>query len=65
MLWGVGFGGVLYYEAFYQPGDLLLLNSSLFCLHYVFVPKINAYLSILEESWINHKLSCEHGYTPM
>ena len=70
-LWRDVFGSVikLYYEIFYQPEDLELLDPSseldLFSLHYVFVPKINKHLNIWKNGWVNHKLSSEAQYTPL
>lgn len=36
----------------------------LFCLHFVFLPRINAALESFTESWNNHSISTEHGMTP-
>ena len=70
-LWRDVFGGVikLYYDIFYQPENLELLDPSseldLLSLHYVFVPKINKHLNIWKDGWVNHKLSSEAQYTPL
>ena len=64
-LWRDVFGDVikLYYEIFYQLENLELLDRSseldLFSLHHVFVPKMNEYLNIWKDGWVNHKLSSE------
>ena len=37
----------------------------LFCLHYVFIPKINRSLNLFLEAWNNHPLSTESNRTPV
>ena len=60
--------GVIFYEIFYQledKGSLNPLNEvDLFCLHYVFLPRINKTLQEFIECWNNHNLSSEHNLTP-
>jgi hypothetical protein len=36
----------------------------LFCLHYVYLPRINAALAIFAEEWNNHSLRTEQNATP-
>ena len=70
-LWKDVFGGIieLYYDIFYQLENLELLDPSselnLLSFHYVFVPKINKYLNIWKDGWVNHKLSSEAYNTPL
>ena len=48
-----------------QEGSLEPLNETdIFCLHYVFVPRINKVLSEVLVAWNNHKLSTENSQTP-
>ena len=60
--------GVLFYETFYRLEDRGTLNPlnevDLFCLHYVFLPRINKTLQQFIECWNNHNLSSEHCLTP-
>ena len=41
-----------------------LNETDVYCLHYVFVPRINNVLSEFMVAWNNHKLSTEHNSTP-
>ena len=46
-------------------GILSCLNEvDLFCLHWVFVPRINSVLDSFTESWNNHPLSSSQNLTP-
>ena len=60
--------GVLFYETFYHLEDRGTLNPlnevDLFCLHYVFLPRINKALQQFTECWNNHNISSEHNFTP-
>ena len=48
-----------------EAGDLNSLNEvDLYCLHYVFLPRINNTLETFVESWNNHSLSSERNFTP-
>ena len=48
-----------------QEGSLQPLNETdMYCLHYVFVPRINKVLSEFLVAWNNHKLSTEYSKTP-
>ena len=57
-----------YYERFYSLEEEQALDplneTDLYCLHYVFVPRINRHLEDFVESWNNHSLSTEHNQTP-
>lgn len=37
----------------------------LFCLHFVYIPRINQSLSLFQEAWNNHPLSTESNRTPL
>jgi hypothetical protein len=37
---------------------------NLFCLHYIYLPRINAALTIFTEEWNNHGLRTEYNFTP-
>ncbi len=54
---------------FYAMEDDNLLNvdddTHLFCLHYVFIPRINAAIKEFVESWNHHPLSSEHNMSPV
>lgn len=60
--------GILFYETFRKLEDdqqLDCLNEvDLFCLHYVFLPRINAALKSFTESWNNHSISTAGNLTP-
>ena len=48
-----------------DAGQLNPLNEvDMYCLHFVFLPRINDTLQAFVESWNNHSLSSEHSYTP-
>ena len=70
-LWRDVFQGVLrmYHELFHYMEDNFLLNLSsefdLFCLHFVFIPRINRHLDMWKDGWVRHKLSTEYEQTPM
>ena len=59
---------ILFHDTFYaleQEGKLDPLNEiDLFCLHYVYLPRINSALQSFIESWNNHPISTEHNLTP-
>ena len=69
-LWRDTFRCVLhiYYSVFYEMEESGLLCPTnevhLFCLHYVFLPRINFQLERFMGSWNNHRLRTEHGLTP-
>lgn len=58
----------LYYDTFKsleESGKLDPLNNiDLYCLHRVYLPRINACLDAFVESWNNHPLSSERNMTP-
>ena len=48
-----------------QSGILSATNEvHVFCLHYVFVPRLNRQLLQFCDSWNHHHLRSEHGLTP-
>ena len=50
---------------FVNYGHLDCLNEiDLFCLHFVFLPRINATLQSFIESWNNHAVSSARNFTP-
>ena len=70
-LWRYVYEGVLmhYYDLFYYLEDLQLLDMStdvsLFCLHYIFIPRINRHLWEWKQAWINHLMTSMNNKTPM
>ena len=60
--------GVLFADLFREmegEGNLSCLNEvDLFCLHSVFLPRVNSALNSFVESWNNHALSSERNLTP-
>ena len=60
--------GVLFYDTFRhleEEGKLNTLNEvDMFCLHYVFLPRINEALNSFVDSWNNHPISTERNLTP-
>lgn len=40
-------------------------DTDIFCLHYVFIPRINKSLSSYREAWNNHPLSSEGNRSPL
>ena len=40
-------------------------DTDIFCLHYIFLPRINASLCKFQEAWNNHPLSSEGNQTPL
>ena len=60
--------GVLYADTFRmleEEGKLESLNEvDIFCLHYVFKPRINSTLNYFVESWNNHSVSTAASNTP-
>lgn len=69
-LWRDVFTGVLslYYHIFLHMEDVGMLDATsevdLFCLHYVFITRINHHLEVFQKSWNSHKLSNEGNKTP-
>ena len=60
--------GVLYHDTFKsleEDGKLNPLNEvKIFCLHFVFLPRIQQTLDSFVESWNNHCISTENNFTP-
>lgn len=48
-------------EALLDPND----DTDLFCLHYVYLPRINNQLQAFREAYCHHKLRTEHNATPL
>ena len=69
-LWRDVFAGCisLFYDAFYALEDLGLLDPyddvDTFCLHYVYIPRIQHNLNCFCEAYSHHKLSTENNMTP-
>ena len=61
--------GQLYYALFYEMEDSNLLsvdnNIHLFCLHFVFLPRINAQLHQFASAWNFHPIRTENGLSPL
>ena len=59
----------MYYSLFYSMEDEGLLDPSddmhLFCLHYVFLPRINRSLEVYSNAYSHHRLRTEGNHTPM
>ncbi len=70
-LWVDVYQGVLksFYTLFYSMEDHGILDPDdeldLWCLHFVFVKKINDALSRWIEGWIRHPLRTEHNHSPL
>jgi hypothetical protein len=60
--------GVLYHDCFRELEDRNSLNplneTDIYCLHYIYIPRINLTLEKFAESWNNHSLSSENNFTP-
>ena len=58
----------IFYQTFYELETEQLLDPlnevDLFCLHQVYLPRINKILDEFVESWNNHSLSTERSMTP-
>ena len=69
-LWRDVFIGVghFFYTLFYQIEENGILESTsiinLFCLHYMFLPRMNHQLNLLVEAWNNHPVRTEGHWTP-
>ncbi len=52
---------ILFYELFYRMEEIAILNVEneihLFCLHYIYVPRINRALSQFVDAWNHHPMS--------
>lgn len=56
-------GLFLYFESINLLDPLNELH--LFCLHYVYIPRINRHLQEWKNGWNNHRLRTEHNYSPL
>ena len=69
-MWRDVFQGVvgLYYSLFQYSEGINILDPDndlhLFCLHYVFIPRINRHLEMWRMGWIKHPLRSERNMTP-
>jgi hypothetical protein len=58
-----------FYNLFYEMEDSGLLSPTddkhLFCIHYIFLPRINLQLQQFMDGWNNHSLRTESGLTPL
>lgn len=70
-LWRDLFNGCtgIYYHLFHYLEEQGILephnNTHMFCLHYVFLPRLNVDLSNFQQWYNNHSLRTEHGCTPV
>ena len=70
-LWHDVFSGVthIYYQLFYymeENGVLDPINEiHMFCLHYVYLPRINKHLKLWKEGWLQHRICTAGNQTPM
>lgn len=59
----------LFHHVFYRMEDLHILNIDndihMFCLHYVFLPRINHAIGQFLEAWNNHPLSTMSNLSPI
>lgn len=59
---------ILFYEMFYRMEEATILNIEndihLFCLHYIYIPRINISLNHFLNAWNNHPLSSMRNLTP-
>ena len=60
--------GVLYHDCFRKLEEESYLDplneTDLYCLHFIFTPRINSTLESFVESWNNHAVSTENNLTP-
>ena len=69
-MWRDVFQGVLsfYRELFYHLETLGMLDCDneihLFCLHFIFIPRINRHLKTWKEAWAKHPMRSEHNLSP-
>ena len=57
---------ILYYKIFYHLEALQELDNELHlsCLHYVYLPKVNASLNMFLQAWNCHPMQSESGLSP-
>ena len=69
-LWRDVYQGVvgLYYALFTYLEEINILDPyndiHLFCLHYIFIPRINRHLEMWRMAWIKHPMRTERNMTP-
>ena len=69
-MWRDVFQGVLSFfrELFYHLEALGMLDPDneihLFCLHFIFIPRINRHLTTWREAWAKHPMRSEHNFSP-
>ena len=69
-MWRDVFEGCIiqYYNLFYALEDANMLDvtkeAHLFCLHYVYLPRINDSLILFKEAWNRHPMRSESGLSP-
>ena len=60
---------ILFYNLFYfmENNNILNLDNELhiFCLHFIYLKRINHALHMFTDAWNNHPLSTEHNLTPI
>lgn len=70
-LWRDIFTGVthLYYQLFYYMEDNGVLDPvneiHLYCLQFVYLPRINQHLQLWKEGWLQHRIRTAGNQTPM
>ena len=59
---------ILFYNIFYHLEGLDILDVGnevhIFCLHYIYLPKINHSLRMFQQAWNNHPMQSESGLSP-
>ena len=60
---------VLFYDLFHDMERIGILDASndtlLFCLQYVYNPRINQALQFFVDSWCHHRIRTAHGLSPL
>ncbi len=60
---------IVFYQFFYQMEDLKILNVEnkvhMFCIHYIYITRINAALSKFLNAWNLHPLSSMNNLSPI
>jgi len=70
-LWRDVFDGVtsIYYNVFYHMEDNGLIDPAnevhMYCLQFVFLPRINRHLDRWKDGWVQHKIRTAGNQTPM
>ncbi|XP_062514261.1 uncharacterized protein LOC134189884 isoform X2 [Corticium candelabrum] len=69
-MWRDVYEGVVYFyhSLFYHLESIGMLDPSneldLFCLHFVYISRINSHLTSWQKAWIKHPMRSEHNLTP-